>query len=73
MFIPKPEKKDVWLTLAITPSLDRTIRAFAKRNKVSKSEAARFIIEKFFDDNFDNAEATPPKNETDFENIKILS
>lgn len=73
MMIPKAEKKDAWLTIAITPSLDRKIRAFAKRNKVTKSEAARFILERFFDGSVENSEATPPKNEFDFEIFKELS
>lgn len=71
VIIPKPEKKENWLTIAITPSLDKKIRAFAKHNKVTKSEAARFILERFFSTNVENSEATPPKNEMDFEIFKV--
>lgn len=71
--IPKTEKKSVPCNMFVTPSMDKRLRAFAKRNGVSRSQAARFIIERFFDDNLDKTEGTPPKNESDIEIIKVAS
>lgn len=46
----KPERKTASLTLVIEPSLDKKVRAYAKRNKVSKAQAVRFMLASFLDD-----------------------
>lgn len=73
MKIPKPELKDTLLNVAITPSMDKKLRSFAKRNGVNRSAAARFIIEFFFLEHSENSEPKPPKNEADYENIGVAS
>lgn len=74
MEIPKPELKDTLLNVAITPTMDKQLRAFAARNKVSRSEAARFIIENFFKENPENIEGIHlPKNTDNFEKFGVPS
>ena len=74
MEIPKPELKGTLLNVAITPTMDKQLRAFAARNEVSRSEAARFIIENFFKTNPENVEGVSlPKNTDNFEKIGVPS
>lgn len=49
----KPELKGARLTLAIEPSLDKKVRAYAKRHKVSKAQAVRFMLASFFDGDYE--------------------
>lgn len=70
----KPEKKNKFLNVGLTPSMDEKIQAFADKNEVNRSEAARYILERFFESDFGNLEATPnSKNETDFGNFGVAS
>ena len=73
MKLIKPEKKELFLNVAITPSMDKKIREFAEKYEVNKSEAARQILEFFFTENFENPEAVIPKNEANFGNFGMQS
>jgi hypothetical protein len=48
-----PTRKSAHLTLALEDSLDKQISAFAKQHNVNKSQAVRFIIESFFDNDYE--------------------
>lgn len=52
MLTLKPELKEARLTLAIEKSLDEKIRAYAKKHKVKKSQAVRFMLSSFFDTDY---------------------
>lgn len=69
----KPEKKELFLSVPITPSLNEKIRAFCAEHDVKRSAAARYILEGFFAGDFEISEATPTKNNDDFEKIGVLS
>ncbi len=62
-----PPSKDVHLTLYVTDELRSKIDKFAAKAKppVSRSQAVRYILEKFFESNFDfpeiNSELSEPK------------
>lgn len=71
--IPKPELKDTPLSMVITQSMDKKLRAFAKKNSVNRSEAARYIIENYFGEVSENSEVMTPKNETDYGKIGVAS
>ena len=73
MKLIKPEKKELFLNVAITPSMDKKIREFAKKYDVNRSEVARFILENFFEEHSENPEATPTKNAADFEIFGMVS
>lgn len=49
----RPERKTASLTLVIEPSLDKKVRAYAKRHKVSKAQAVRFVLASFFDSDYE--------------------
>lgn len=70
MPLVKPEKKELFLNIAITPTMDEKIRAFAEAHEVNRSVAARYILEQFFKD---NPEAGLPKNINDFDFIGVTS
>lgn len=68
----KPEKKDKFLNVGLTPSMNEKIQAFADMHGVNRSEAARFILERVFEKDFENLEAAlTSKNVGNFENIGI--
>lgn len=70
----KPEKKNKFLNVGLTPSMDEKIQAFADNNECNRSEAARFILEKVFERDFENLEAAlTTKNGSDFEKIGMVS
>lgn len=70
----KPEKKDHFLNVGLTPSMNAKIQAFANKHEVNRSEAARYILERFFESDFENIGAQPvSKNGADFENIGVAS
>lgn len=70
----KPEKKNKFLNVGLTPSMDEKIQAFADKYDVNRSEAARYILERFFEGDYENIEATSiSKNGDDFENIGVAS
>jgi hypothetical protein len=70
----KPEKKNKFLNVGLTPSMDEKIQEFADNNECNRSEAARFILEKVFERDFENLEvALSAKNSPDFEKIGIAS
>lgn len=71
--IPKPELKTTPLNIVVTPSMDKQLRLFAKKNGVNRSEAARFIIESFFGVESEKSEQSSTKNEVDYENIGVAS
>jgi hypothetical protein len=70
----KPEKKDKFLNVGLTPSMNEKIQAFADMHGVNRSEAARFILERVFEKDFENLEAAlTSKNVTNFENFGVAS
>lgn len=70
----KPEKKNKFLNVGLTPSMDEKIQAFADKYEVNRSEAARYILERFFESDFGNLEAAPTsKNGDNFENFGVAS
>ena len=70
----KPEKKDQFLNVGLTPSMNAKIQAFADANECNRSEAARYILEKVFERDFENLEvALSAKNSSNFENIGVAS
>jgi DNA polymerase III delta subunit len=70
----KPEKKNKFLNVGLTPSMDDKIQAFADKHEVNRSEAARYILELFFQSDSENIEAHPiSKNDSDFGNFGIAS
>lgn len=69
----KPEKKNRFLNVGLTPSMNDKIQKFADKHGVNRSEAARYILEGFFAGDFEISEATPTKNNDDFEKIGVLS
>lgn len=70
----KPEKKNKFLNVGLTPSMDEKIQAFADKHDVNRSEAARYILEKVFDHDFENLEvALNSKNGANFEKIGVAS
>lgn len=73
--IPKPENKDIRLNMMITPSLDEKLRKAAEDSGVTKSEAARFILENFFSDDSEKVVTgrTGSKNNSKYEKIGVPS
>jgi hypothetical protein len=70
----KPEKMNEFLNVGLTPSLNEKINAFCDKFEVNRSQAARYILQGYFDGDFEIPEVTPiPKNETDFENFEVAS
>ena len=68
----KPEKKNKFLNVGLTPSVNQKIQAFADEHGVNRSVAARYILENFLNGNFEIPEDTPvSQNSTDFENIGV--
>ncbi len=51
-YLIKPERNEVPLSGTLTPSLDEQLRAFAAANKVSRSQAVRYILSFFFDEDW---------------------
>lgn len=70
----KPEKKNKFLNVGLTSSMDEKIQAFADKHECNRSEAARYILEKVFEHDFEKLEAAlTSKNGADFENIRVAS
>lgn len=70
----KPEKKDHFLNVGLTPTMNAKIQAFADANECNRSEAARFILESVFERNFEKLEAAlNSKNGSNFENFGVAS
>ncbi len=70
----KPEKKDHFLNVGLTPSMNEKIQAFADKHGVNRSQAARYILQGFFDGDFEISEETPiSQNSEDFEKIGVAS
>ena len=68
----KPEKKDQFLNVGLTPSMNAKIQAFADKHGVNRSVAARAILQSFFDGDFEISEETPiSQNSADFENFGV--
>lgn len=72
--IKPDEKKNKFLNVGLTPSVNEKIQAFADEHGVNRSVAARYILENFLNGNFEITEDAPiSKNFSDFENIGMQS
>ncbi len=70
----KPEKMNEFLNVGLTPSLNEKINAFCDKHRVNRSQAARYILEGFFEGDFEIPEDTSvSQNSADFENIGVAS
>jgi predicted DNA-binding protein len=45
----KPEKNEKTLSVRVTPSLEKLLDKFCKKNILTKGEAVRFLLEKGLD------------------------
>lgn len=68
----QPEKKNEFLNVGLTPTLNEKINEFCKNNHVTRSVAARYILTGFFDGDFEISEPIP-KNDGDFEKFGMTS